>query len=73
MPTQSEKAEIFKSLHEARDAFFIPNPWDGGSAVALEKAGFKALATTSAIGSARWYGSRASSGVGCAAAGSSAR
>lgn len=48
MPTQSEKAEIFKSLHEARDAFFIPNPWDGGSAVTLEKAGFKALATTSA-------------------------
>ena len=48
MPTQFEKAEIFKSLHDARDAFFIPNPWDGGSAMTLEKAGFKALATTSA-------------------------
>ena len=26
----------------------MPNPWDVGSAVALERMGFKALATTSA-------------------------
>lgn len=43
-----EKAARFQALHEARDAFLIPNPWDGGSARALEAAGFQALATTSA-------------------------
>lgn len=47
MTSQADKAKIFKSLHEARDAFVIPNPWDGGSARILEDAGFKALATTS--------------------------
>lgn len=45
---QSDTAKVFQALHDARDAFLIPNPWDGGSAVALERAGFKALATTSA-------------------------
>lgn len=48
MTDQSDKANAFTSLHEARNAFVIPNPWDGGSAVVLEQAGFKALATTSA-------------------------
>ena len=36
----------FRKLHES-GCFLIPNPWDAGSARALEKLGFKALATTS--------------------------
>lgn len=47
MTAQLEKAKAFKALHEG-EAFTIPNPWDAGSAVQLQEAGFKALATTSA-------------------------
>lgn len=36
----------FRKLHES-GCFLIPNPWDVGSARALEVLGFKALATTS--------------------------
>ena len=36
----------FRQLHES-GCFIIPTPWDVGSAQALEKLGFKALATTS--------------------------
>ena len=36
----------FRSLH-ASDFFVMPNPWDRGSARALERLGFPALATTS--------------------------
>jgi 2-methylisocitrate lyase-like PEP mutase family enzyme len=36
----------FRKLHES-GCFLIPNPWDVGSARALERLGFKALATTS--------------------------
>jgi len=36
----------FRALHE-RGCFVIPNPWDAGSARALEQLGFRALATTS--------------------------
>ena len=32
MLTQSEKARIFRSLHEREAAFIIPNPWDVGTA-----------------------------------------
>ncbi len=39
--------ERFKALHEARDAFIMPNAWDGASAVLLKRAGFKALASSS--------------------------
>src|ERR1043166_10001005 len=39
--------EQFQALHES-DCFVLPNPWDAGSAIYLEHAGFKALATTSA-------------------------
>ena len=46
MTTQSQKVEVFHGLH-ADGCFVIPNPWDVGSAVALERMGFKALATTS--------------------------
>ena len=45
-PTQTEKAETFRALHEGH-AFVIPNPWDAGSARVFEALGFKALATTS--------------------------
>jgi 2-methylisocitrate lyase-like PEP mutase family enzyme len=41
------RVEAFRRLHEA-GCFVMPNPWDVGSAVALEELGFKALATTSA-------------------------
>jgi 2-methylisocitrate lyase-like PEP mutase family enzyme len=36
----------FRKLHET-GCFLIPNPWDAGSAHALERLGFRALATTS--------------------------
>jgi 2-methylisocitrate lyase-like PEP mutase family enzyme len=42
-----ERVETFRRLH-AEGCFVMPNPWDVGSAVALEQMGFKALATTSA-------------------------
>jgi 2-methylisocitrate lyase-like PEP mutase family enzyme len=47
MPTQQQKAQAFRALHEG-DPFVIPNPWDAGSARVLEALGFRALATTSA-------------------------
>ena len=46
MPSQAEKAETFRALHEG-EPFLFPNPWDAGSAKVLEALGFKALATTS--------------------------
>ncbi|MEM8836988.1 MAG: isocitrate lyase/phosphoenolpyruvate mutase family protein [Pseudomonadota bacterium] len=48
MPSQAEKAEIFKALHEQETAFILPNPWDVGGAQMLTGLGAKALATTSA-------------------------
>lgn len=48
MPSQTEKFERFKQLHERGTAFVIPNPWDAGSARLLTSLGFEALATTSA-------------------------
>ncbi|HZD87587.1 MAG TPA: isocitrate lyase/phosphoenolpyruvate mutase family protein [Gaiellaceae bacterium] len=47
MTRRDEKIEAFRRLHEA-GCFVMPNPWDAGSAAALERMGFKALATTSA-------------------------
>ncbi len=47
MAQKDEKVEAFHRLHEA-GCFVMPNPWDVGSAVALEQMGFKAVATTSA-------------------------
>lgn len=41
------QAEVFHRLH-AEGCFVMPNPWDVGTAVALERMGFPALATTSA-------------------------
>lgn len=48
MPTQTEKGDIFRALHERGRAFIIPNPWDIGTAKILAHLGFEALATTSA-------------------------
>lgn len=42
----SARRAAFRKLHES-GCFLIPNPWDAGSARALEELGFKALATTS--------------------------
>jgi len=47
MSKQSSAIETFRALHES-GCFVLPNPWDAGSAIYLERAGFKALATTSA-------------------------
>lgn len=47
-PTQAEKAEQLKALHQRPGIFAIPNPWDAGSARILAELGFEALATTSA-------------------------
>ena len=44
--SQHAKAEAFRELH-AGEPFIIPNPWDAGSARALEALGYRALATTS--------------------------
>src|SRR5215470_1933831 len=47
MPSQTEKANRFRALHEAPEAFVIANAWDAGSARILAGLGFPALATSS--------------------------
>jgi 2-methylisocitrate lyase-like PEP mutase family enzyme len=47
MTTIAERRANFHALHSS-GCFVIPNPWDGGSAIRLAKAGFQALASTSA-------------------------
>ena len=50
MPTQTSpdaRVVAFHRLHTS-GCFVMPNPWDAGSARALEQLGFPALATTSA-------------------------
>src|SRR5439155_686197 len=47
MRTPTEKATVFRKLHERPGAFIIPNPWDAGTAKLLASLGFEALATTS--------------------------
>ena len=44
---QSSAIAQFRALHES-GCFVLPNPWDVGTAVYLQRLGFKALATTSA-------------------------
>jgi 2-methylisocitrate lyase-like PEP mutase family enzyme len=46
--TAAERAQTFRSLHDARAGFVMPNAWDAGSAIVLAEAGFAAIATTSA-------------------------
>jgi 2-methylisocitrate lyase-like PEP mutase family enzyme len=43
----ADRRAAFRALH-ASGCFCIPNPWDGGTAIRLARAGFKALASTSA-------------------------
>ena len=45
--TTADKREIFRKLHES-GCFILPNPFDVGTARALQHLGFKALASTSA-------------------------
>src|SRR5262245_64013350 len=45
--TQTSLPEKFRELHED-GCSVLPNPWDIGTAIYLERLGFKALATTSA-------------------------
>jgi len=45
--TAADQRAAFRRLHES-GCFVIPNPWDVGSAIALQSLGFKALASTSA-------------------------
>ncbi|CAN5318593.1 isocitrate lyase/phosphoenolpyruvate mutase family protein [soil metagenome] len=47
MDVHDERIAEFRQLHSS-GCFVMPNPWDAGSARALEQLGFKALATTSA-------------------------
>ncbi|MBV9250566.1 MAG: isocitrate lyase/phosphoenolpyruvate mutase family protein [Acetobacteraceae bacterium] len=47
MPSQTEKAQRFRALHEAPGAFVIANAWDAGSARILAALGFPALASSS--------------------------
>lgn len=50
--TQHDKATRFRALHAGPRAFVFPNPWDAGSAQALTKLGFQALATSSGASAA---------------------
>src|ERR1700686_866 len=47
MPTTADKRATFRKMHES-GCFVLPNPWDVGSAKALQHLGFKAIASTSA-------------------------
>jgi 2-methylisocitrate lyase-like PEP mutase family enzyme len=44
----AERRTQFRELHDRKELFVMPNPWDVGSARLLESAGCQALATTSA-------------------------
>ena len=60
MTVQDDRVDEFHRLH-ASGCFVMPNPWDLGSAHALEQLGFRALATTSA--GFAWTVGRADKGV----------
>ena len=47
MNKQLPAIDKFRRLHDS-GCFVLPNPWDAGTAVYLERLGFEALATTSA-------------------------
>ncbi|HET6151392.1 MAG TPA: isocitrate lyase/phosphoenolpyruvate mutase family protein [Marmoricola sp.] len=48
MTGPNERAAAFLALHQRGAGFILPNAWDPGSAVILERVGFAAIATTSA-------------------------
>src|SRR5512143_1693260 len=52
---QREKANRFRELHHGPHILILPNVWEAASAKVFERAGFSALATTSA-GIAAAYG-----------------
>ena len=56
LPTAASKRLAFRELHRS-GCFVLPNPWDVGSATALARLGFKALATTSS--GVAWSNARA--------------
>jgi 2-methylisocitrate lyase-like PEP mutase family enzyme len=60
MKDTTELCRRFRDLH-ASGCFVIPNPWDLGSARALERLGFQALATTSS--GLAWTHGKADHGV----------
>jgi 2-methylisocitrate lyase-like PEP mutase family enzyme len=45
--TTADKRTTFRKMHQS-GCFVLPNPWDAGSARALQHLGFKAVASTSA-------------------------
>lgn len=45
---QAEKGARFAALHRGPDLLLLPNPWDATSALLMQRAGFVAVATTSA-------------------------
>jgi Phosphoenolpyruvate phosphomutase len=47
MPATADKRATFRKMHES-GCFVLPNPFDVGSAKALQRIGFKAIASTSA-------------------------
>ncbi len=47
MTALADRRAAFRDLHRA-GCFALPNPWDGGTALRCARAGFKALASTSA-------------------------
>jgi 2-methylisocitrate lyase-like PEP mutase family enzyme len=46
--TQSEKANLFRDLHNRDHILILPNAWDVASAVIFQNTGFPAIGTTSA-------------------------
>jgi 2-methylisocitrate lyase-like PEP mutase family enzyme len=46
-PELAAKAELLRSLHGGPEPLVLPNGWDVASAIAVERAGAKAVATTS--------------------------
>src|SRR6266436_5716284 len=44
---ETSSAAKFRAMHDS-GCFVLPNPWDIGTTIYLERLGFKALATTSA-------------------------
>jgi 2-methylisocitrate lyase-like PEP mutase family enzyme len=47
LPQNLAVVDKFRAMHES-GCFMLPNPWDIGTAIYLERLGFEALATTSA-------------------------
>lgn len=47
MTTQIENAQLFRSLHIPHSPIVLYNIWDAGSALVVERAGAKAIATSS--------------------------